>query len=219
MKKKLIAYGSGLFLLAFLGMAQADLVTIGTATYGGSDYKLIWDDDNNGNSVIWLDYTRGGAASTWQSQMNWASGLDSSITSYNFYPGFSVTWNGSWRLPSAGTNPQVGYNQTTSEMGHLYYDELGNSAHGPLSNTGDFDNLNASWYWSGTELESNSKYIWGFYMGTGQQGTLNRYNGYYGLAIRIGQVSSVPIPGAVWLLGSGLMGMVALGRRKKGNRV
>jgi len=30
----------------------------------------------------------------------------------------------------------------------------------------------------------------------------------------IGELANVPIPGAVWLLGSGLMGMVAIRRRK-----
>jgi len=41
----------------------------------------------------------------------------------------------------------------------------------------------------------------------------------YGLAVRSGQVSDVPVPGAIWLLGSGLADVVAFGRRRKGNRV
>ncbi len=41
--------------------AQGGLITIGTSTYSGSDYNLIWDDDNNGNfqnlvsSAYWSD--------------------------------------------------------------------------------------------------------------------------------------------------------------------
>ncbi len=216
MKKILLVIGiiAGLFM--GMGIADASLVTIGTATYGGSAYNLIWDDDNNGNSVIWLDYTRGGAASTWQSQMNWAAGLGVAITSYNLDPGYSVTWTDpAWRLPSAGTNPQHGYNQTTSEMGHLYYDELGNPAHGPLNNTGGFANLIDKKYWSATEWVSDTKYIWGFDMATGAQVTLNKNNGYYGLAVRSGQVSTVPIPGALWLLGSGLFGLLVVRRKDK----
>ena len=73
-----------LSLVVLLGVsisAHAVLVTVGTATYGGSDYNLIWDDDNNGNSVIWLDYTNSDA--TWSEQMDWAAGLGSTLT-YNF---------------------------------------------------------------------------------------------------------------------------------------
>lgn len=36
---------------------QATLTTIGTAQLGDSPgaYKIIWDDDNNGQSLVWLD--------------------------------------------------------------------------------------------------------------------------------------------------------------------
>ena len=45
---------------------------------------------------------------------------------YYLFPGVTVNWAGEdWRLPDAGTDPQSGFNVTTSEMGHLYYDELG----------------------------------------------------------------------------------------------
>ena len=49
------------------GAANAALTTIGSAGYDSDGsgiidadehYKLIWDDDNNGNSVVWLDYSK-----------------------------------------------------------------------------------------------------------------------------------------------------------------
>ena len=59
-KKILAAVAAVLFLLTITGMANATLTTIGTASYndgtGSADYNLIWDDNNNGNSVVWLDY-------------------------------------------------------------------------------------------------------------------------------------------------------------------
>jgi len=238
MKKRFLSVlAAGLFILTIAGSANAALTTIGTATYGGSDYKLIWDDDNNGNSIVWLDYTNGPA--NWSDQKAWAAGLDAQLT-YNIDPAYNVIWDdtAAWRLPSAvdgayswgydGTTT-VGYNITTSEMGDLYYTELGNLASYDtsgnlqsscgLNNTGDFEYLLASWYWSGTEYASNPEGAWNFNMDNGDQVPHYKDLSEYGLAVRGGQVSAVPVPGAIWLFGSGLAGMVALGRRRKGNRV
>ena len=52
--------------------ADTELTTIGTATYLGAEYKLIWENDNNGNSIIWLDYTRG--LDAYDDQLSWAAG-------------------------------------------------------------------------------------------------------------------------------------------------
>lgn len=67
-------------------------------------------------------------------------------------------------------------------MGHLYYTELGNlgycdtSGNCPqsgwgLNNTGDFNNLIASysWYWSDTEYAHYPYDAWGFDMNDGFQ--------------------------------------------------
>jgi len=39
---------------AVAGTASANLITIGQATYGGSNYNLIYDNDS---SLVWLDYS------------------------------------------------------------------------------------------------------------------------------------------------------------------
>jgi len=103
--------GNRVIFLCMQGIADAALTTIGTATYGGSDYKLIWDDDNNGNSVIWLDYTNfphtGG---WWGTQIDWAAGLGSVLTNIST-PGYTVNfYEADWRLPEVfdetwGHNP------------------------------------------------------------------------------------------------------------------
>lgn len=59
-----------------------------------------------------------------------------------------------WDLPSAGENPQSGYNQIGGEFGKLFYNELGGSAFNAIPNTVDFINEQASAYWLGTELQS-----------------------------------------------------------------
>jgi len=156
----------------------------------------------------------------------WAAGLDSQLT-YHFDSHYNVTWDDDvWRLPSTvdgysefsydGTTT-AGYNITTSEMGHLFYEELGNlgyfdtdgntqSGFG-LEYTGDFDNLIEDWYFSGTEYAANLNYVWVFNMSSAHQVTNYKIRNYHGLALRNSTVSSVPIPGAVWLLGTGLIGI------------
>ena len=253
MKKKFLAVlAAGLFFLCITGLANADLTTIGTATYddgsGVANYNLIWDDDNNGNSVIWLDYTND--STNWTDQNAWAAGLDSALTIST--PGYTVSWDGAWRLPSTVDGPigtgtygyegdpendgvytyTNGYNLENSEMGHLFYAELGNKGYYDtngvpvgegnygLNNTGDFSNLSSSaWYWSSTACELNP--------GTGMAwvfGPEKGYQYYYfyegwspssneGLAVHTGTVSAVPVPGAVWLLGSGLLGLIGIRRK------
>ena len=224
-----------MFLLMMSGMAHAALTTIGTAAYNGNEYKLIWDDDNNGNSVVWLDYTNDKAA--WADQVNWAAGLDSVLT-INLYDGYAVDWQGSWRLPATVDGPYtgfgydgtktVGYNITSAELGHLFYEEFGNlgrfdtsrnmrSEYG-LTETGDFENLLESRYWSGTKCEQLSfsgDRSWYLDMRYGLQHNNNPYDNY-AMAVRSGQVSvsATPVPGTALLLGVGLVGLLAAGRRR-----
>ena len=170
MRRVCIGLSAVLFVLIVSVPAFAALEVIGTATYQGADYNLIWDDDNNGNSVIWFDYTH--AQERWSDQNVWAVGLDGQLTII-WKPGINVTWtDATWRLPVTVGGEFVygcdgmtngGYNITSSEMGHLYYTELGNPGfrdgasceYNPdygLHNTGDFQNLvAAAWYWSSTE--------------------------------------------------------------------
>jgi len=234
--KKISVFLCGLFfLLAAMGSANAALTTIGTAQFNGAGpgFNLIWDNDNNGNSVVWLDYSN--ARSNWSTQKSWASGLGSALI-INLKDGYTVDWGtNSWRLPTTvdgsfswgvDGNTTAGYNITSSEMGHLYYEELGNlgyydksgnfqSGYG-LQNTGEFNNLIESWYyWSGTEYASIQGVAWDFDMDDGSQSYTYEPNVEYGLAVRSGQVSAVPVPAAVWLLGSGLIGLIGARRKLK----
>ena len=247
MKKNLVGIITVLALLGMAGMAHAHLITIGTATFNGTNYyNLIWDDDNNGNSVVWLDYTKGVA--NWSDQNDWAEGLNLALTDYNIYAAYTVDWGtNDWRLPDTEDGPWVygnngtttaGYNITSSEMGHLFYEKLDNLGlfdtsgnelqlgHG-LQNTGDFLNLNACdldgcIYWSGTEYAVNSANAWYFSMHDGLQGTYDKDGLNYGLAVRSGEVSEtnpVPAPATILLFSTGLAGLAGLKRWRKGNRV
>ena len=216
MRKLLLFAFALVVILNFLctaGMGNAALTTIGTATYGSTNYNLIWDNDNTGNSLVWLNYTNGNWTN-WTTQTTWTASLESSLT-ISLLTGYSVTWTDStWRLPATWGGTE-GYNITTSEMGHLFYIELGNPADyfSPFSpNTGIFENLLVQNYWSGTEHAGVGAYY--FHMGGGSQNTHWKVSEIAGgMAVRSGDVSAVPIPGAVWLLGSWLLTMTGLRRK------
>lgn len=119
-----------------------------------------------------------------------------------------------------------------SEMAYLFYNELGgkafyNAAGAPQStgmNTGSFINFQnnpqtsgnsaPSDYWSSTEYALDNSNAWGFNFFWGNQGYASKNYLAYALAVRTGQVSSVPIPATAWLLGSGLVGLVTAVRKK-----
>lgn len=123
-----------------------------------------------------------------------------------------------WRLPT--TIPALaGYNQTGSEMGELFYNELGGVSGSSIGATHNANyNLftnESSVYWSGSEYASNPDGAWYFVTGDGYQDTFSKGVQLYAWAVRPGDVSAVPVPAAFWLFGSCLMGL--LGLRRRGN--
>jgi hypothetical protein len=159
-----------------------------------------------------MDYTPYFVAN-WQAQVDWASGLGGSLT-VDLDPGYTtdIDWGTDWRLPKT-QDLATGYNQTGSEMGHLYYVSLGNVAMGPLLYIDDFNHLLPDDYWSGTEYSPDSiAYLFNYDFGFQSTGPSWSFIHYYAMAVRAGDVSAVPIPSAVLLLSSGLAGLGILRR-------
>lgn len=208
--------------------AQASLVVRGTDTAGN---QLIYDTDRN---ITWYDAT---VIAPWPTAMGWAANL---VVTYEAAP------ISDWRLPNAynadGSGPCLSGNPITvectgSEIGHLFFTELGNHAYPPnaIPNTGfpdgltgqteTFQHLYASQYWFGTlgtPVGSHVQQAWNFSTKLGGQGQAIAFydgapygTGLYAMAVRDGDVAAVPVPAAIWLLGSGLAGLAGTRLRRK----
>lgn len=210
----------------------AGLTVIGTATYDGPEpmydgleFNLIYEDDSINGGLVWLDFPNP-YCQTWQYQMNWATNVIGSRLTVELFDGYTsdIDWSTGWRLPSSGDNPGFGYDQTTSEFGHLFYVSLGNAGHSAPVSKGPFAYLrttpNSSGYWTETTyLASNGvTYSYGFLFSTGYQLTAYQSGQFYAMAVHPGTVSytaPVPVPATAWLLGAGLLGLVGIRRKNK----
>ena len=118
---------------------------------------------------------------SWDQAMAWAKGL-------------TVGGATGWRLPTAynqdGSYPLYEYNVTGSELGHLYYVELGNAAYGPLTNTGPLANLQPVIYWSSTTTERFAGNAFIFNFNTGRQAHADKALFFYVLAVHSGNVGA-----------------------------
>ncbi len=136
----------------------------------------------------------------------------------NFNTAFST--NGSTDWGTARTDQGWGGH---SEMGFMYYVHLGNrgfwlpdgtfvqSGWG-LQNTGPFRNLIPEWYWSDRPIGSSG--AWGFSFNDGFQNGAGQGSSDRAWAVHPGDLL-IPLPGALWLMGSALVGVVAGARRRR----
>lgn len=140
---------------------------------------------------------------------------------------YSMSYDGSTDLGFSISAPGTIYaGSSQSEMAHLFYNTLGNMPGHDysgkitlcgdylscLENTGPFNNMLPSYYWYGRENALVSGYSWIFSFPDGFQFT--ETGNLYAWAVRAGDISVVPVPAAVWLFGSGLLGLIGVSRRK-----
>lgn len=201
MKKIFVFSFMTAMLLGVSMQAHAVLQNLGTDNLGN---QLIYDTDLD---ITWYDYTH--TIDTWDNQLAWADAL--SVT----FGG--VTYN-NWRLPITFDQSCSGHNCTNSEMGHLFYTELGNSAGDPVD-TGDFQNLQTSYLWSATTYSDNTSHAWAFGTHTGYQYHYGKSNpNLYAIAVHPGLAAAPePVSSILFVVGSTLLGGRFYLRRTKVN--
>jgi hypothetical protein len=189
----------------FSGSLQAALQNRlnGAAVYD-TDLNVTWLTNLNlpvTNSFGVAGITSAGptpGAMTWQTAQNWIAAMNAAN-----YLGFST-----WRLP---TTPQrdptcttqdpvnqisSGFNCTSSELGHLFYSELGGQNSKMLSGTHTanyslFQNVQDGTYWSDTTYPTDTFSAWTFsFLNGAEASAVKGSNVFYALAVLSGDVSS-----------------------------
>jgi hypothetical protein len=216
--KKSIVILSFLIILCFSTVVGAALIDNGGGLIYDTDFNITWLQDAN-----YAKTTNYAAADTYGRMTftdanTWAANLVFGGTS-------------GWRLPTAfnqdGSGLGWGYDVTGSELGHLWYTELNNTAPA-LTNTGPFLNIPTSgmplphYLTSTVYAPLGGDWAYYFALHTGYSaaalfdGSNDAYKGY-AWAVHDGNVGSpVPMPPSALLLGSGLLGLVGWRRFKKG---
>lgn len=150
-------------------------------------------------------------------EMNWwgAQAWVNYLNNIN-YKGYS-----DWRLPAPnlahGNNNGSTNDGNGSELGNLFWNELWNS-NGTRNNANWnlFTNLTENRYWSSTEYTPDTRQAWyynTFYLYQSYDWKNAQFY-YDGWAVRLGNVSAVPLPATIWLFASTLVCFMGFSRRK-----
>jgi len=173
--------------------------------------QVVYDPTTN---LSWTSNANINGPMTWTEANIWANNL-------------VINGDRDWRLPTS--DQCTGFNCTGSEMGNLFYNELGSydivigeegssSTFIPNSNYNLFSNFQRGSYWSRTISAQNpTANAMIFLPNIGQQGEGFVLDNRFALAVHVGNVSAVPEPDAWALMASGLvlMGFLAKRRSKK----
>ncbi len=229
------AVSACLFTFAFQSTDASLVSKLGGQVVYDSDLDITWVADANlaltnqfglTLSTFEITVTSNAVGSTGKMIFSNANAWIAGMNAAN-YLGFN-----DWRLPytlqpdSSCSIQYVGgdskgFGCAGSEMGHLFYSELEALANTSALMTGNpaelakFMNIQPSRYWSATEVGTDGSWAFDFYNGNQDiYATLSSVS-YFALAVRSGDVSTVPVPTAFLLFGSGLIGLAGMVRCKK----
>lgn len=155
-------------------------------------------------------------------------------------PTLTDTGSPGCNFANKGTDCGYNVNTSTDPLAQLYYGELAKKGYhftngqkrgggwGIFTNkgvqvaggaVGPFTNVQSDAYWVGTEYAPAPSVAWVFATSYGSQDYASKSGQYYAWAVSPGLVTAspaaVPVPGAVWLFGTGLLGLLRLLNRRK----
>lgn len=189
-----------------LGVTWADITPITTSGWAYPNVTYYSGSEN------FYGVTYIGSAQQWIDQLNLAN-----------YGGHN-----DWRLST--TNGEDNDHNCTSgsvnELGCLFFNELGTTFVGKVTNFYPFSNVQTqqninnvaqtAHYWSGSEY-TPGRLAWFFDAGSSHLGGQLDTGLFEALAVRTGltEVAPVPVPASAWLLLSGLGGLGFMSRKRK----
>jgi len=212
MKKSRLLGAVCTILFSFIATsANAALLSrLGGLAYYDTDADLTWLADANYADTLGFTPDGTGGAMDQVSLSNWAAGL-------------TIGGVSGWRLPNSDSC--TGTNCSNSEMGNMFNNVLGGSYPLAISvmhngNYNLFTNIQDDAYWSGTDYSSVDSIprAYYFHMINGEQDVNSKGAYNHAWAVHSGDVGAtvVPIPPALWLFGSGLLGMIGVARKNHG---
>ena len=210
-KNLLAAVALSVGLLSASGVNAALTSALGGQVVNDTEFGITWLADANlaASNTFGVTGINTNGTMNWNTAQSWIGGMNTAN-----YLGFN-----DWRLPTSDTC--FGYNCTGSEMGHLFYNELGGVAGSSILSSLDpdlalFQNVRYL-YWSDTEWASNTTGAWVFHSNSGYQNVYTKTSNLLAWAVRPGQVAVAVIPEpetyAMLLAGLGLVGFMV--RRRK----
>lgn len=210
-----------ILLLLFLFAELSHAALVGRDFDGDiSTVEAYYDTEQD---ITWLADANAAAGSIYDDGASLFDGRMTGTNANAWISSLTIEGYSNWRLPTTlqpdptcstqGAYGSRDFNCTGSEMGHLYYIN-GIS----VSSPGIFSNIVSATYWSATDhVESGTDGAWAFNFVNGATGSLDRDLSIgHAWAVHDGDIgiSIVPIPTAIWLFGSGLIGLVGFARRK-----
>lgn len=199
-KSVFAAVSTCVFSLGMVSSTDAALFDRGGGLIYDDELDITWLQDANYAATQYAEsgglYGDADGIMYWDDANAWAEGL-------SYYDSVRGVTYDDWRMPIT-----IESDTAANEMGHLYYmDGVTSSTPGLFFNMGN-DN-----YWS-SELVSSPSQAWNFRFQTGSLLQRGKDSYLFVWAVRPGDVSAVPVPAAMWLFGSGLLGLLALAKRK-----